>query len=64
MKPMTLYESGDSNGSASLTDLFEGKVDIGSINTMGLEQVAFAAFRGGWPTTLHLKGETALTHAF
>ena len=64
MRPMTLYESGESNGSVSLRDLFEGQVDIGSTNTLSLEQVAFAACRGGWPTTLRLEGETALTHAF
>ena len=64
MRPMTLYESGESNGSVSLRELFEGQVDIGSTNTVSLEQVAFAACRGGWPTTLRLEGETALTHAF
>lgn len=64
MRPMTLFESGESNGTVSLKDLFEGQLNIGSNNVLDLERIAFAACRGGWPTTLRLKGELALTHAF
>ena len=33
MKPMTLYESGESNGKISLTDILNGKRDIDGIRT-------------------------------
>ena len=37
---MTLFESGESNGTVSLKDLFEGQLNIGSNNVLDLERIA------------------------
>lgn len=49
MRPMSLWESGDSSGEVSLRELFEGKDPIGGMSNLDLEGVAFVACRGGWP---------------
>ena len=49
---MSLWESEDSNGQVSLTELFEGKTDISGINNKKLEDIAFFVCRGGWPASL------------
>lgn len=62
MRPMTLYESLESNGSVSLESLFNGD-DIEGISTLELEDVAFAIARGGWPEALATEKELATRHA-
>lgn len=53
MKPMTLFESGDSKGQISLTDLFEGENDLFVLNEdYTLLDSAFYICRGGWPLSL------------
>lgn len=64
MRPMTLFESKESNGSVSLGALFDGDLNIACTSFLSLENVAFAACRGGWPTSLKQTGELALAHAF
>ena len=64
MRPMTLFESQESNGSVSLGALFDGDQNIACTSSLSLEDVAFAACRGGWPTALKQTGEPALAHAF
>lgn len=61
MYPMTLFESGESNGKISLTELIENNnIDIDGIKTdTSLEQLIFAICRGGWPRTLLIKNEKA-----
>ena len=49
MRPMSLFESQESNGRISLRDLFEGKHDIGAPSELTVEKLVFAAVRGGWP---------------
>ena len=56
MRPMSLYESKDSNGKVSLTDVLEGK-DISSVNELTLEDVASVIVRGGWPAALDIKND-------
>jgi predicted AAA+ superfamily ATPase len=60
MRPMSLYESRESNGTVSLSDLFAGKQDMESISDLSIEQIAFAICRGGWPATIGKTGSTAL----
>ena len=61
MKPMTLYESGDSNGAVSIADLLNGKTDIDGIKTdLTYEKIAHVLCRGGWPNSIKLKGDKAL----
>lgn len=64
MRPMTLYESGESNGDISLKELFTQPKEITGINLLNLESLAFVLCRGGWPQATTLSGETALEQAF
>ncbi|MCF0191654.1 MAG: ATP-binding protein [Marinilabiliaceae bacterium] len=59
MRPMTLWESGESNGGISLEDLFCGKQGMNAENNLSLEQVAFLTCRGGWPNALGKRTERA-----
>ena len=52
MRPMSLYESNESNGAVSLRDLFEGETDIGAKSTLTIEHIAHAICRGGWPAAV------------
>ena len=60
MRPMSLYESGESNGSVSLKNLFEQKTDIYGTSELSTEDIAFLICRGGWPKASGQKGDTAL----
>jgi len=60
MRPMSLYESQESNGTVSLADLFSGKHELEAISTLSIEQIAFALCRGGWPASISRKGNAAL----
>ena len=57
MLPMSLYESGDSNGKISLLELFENpNMNINNIESeLSIKDLIFAACRGGWPETLNKK---------
>lgn len=62
MRPMSLYESGDSDGKVSLKDIFEGK-DIQAVNNISLENIADVIVRGGWPASLSIEGELKYSSA-
>lgn len=64
MRPMSLYESQESSGEVSISDLFNHPDDIFGINKLTLEKVAFIACRGGWPRSLELEDEIALEQAY
>lgn len=59
MRPMTIWESGDAQGSVSFAELFEGKDVVGHPSELQLEDVAELICRGGWPGAMGLKGRTA-----
>ena len=61
MYPMSLYESGESNGAVSLARLFdEPGCDAGGAKSeLDLERLVFAACRGGWPSSLAKKSDGA-----
>lgn len=63
MRPMSLWESGESTGSISLQDIFDGKVIESQENHLTLEDVAFLLCRGGWPRATLLKDKLALGEA-
>ncbi len=53
MRPMTLWESGDSNGSVSLQQMFRNNQEpLQGTNSLDLPQIAHLICRGGWPQTL------------
>ena len=64
MRPMSLWESGESSGEASLGDLFGGNgVKTASGLNLALDNLAFVCCRGGWPQSIGRKGERALITA-
>lgn len=61
MLPMSLYESRESNGLISMQNLFDNPaLDIDGIKSdLAVEQLVFAACRGGWPASLNKRTEKA-----
>ena len=64
MRPMTLFESGESNGTVSLGHLFSAPEKILEKNQLNLRGLAFLICRGGWPMSVGLDEEIALQQAF
>lgn len=64
MRPMTLFESGESNGSVSLKQLFSVPEKILEKNRLNLQDIVFLICRGGWPMAVGLPQEAALEQAF
>lgn len=64
MRPMSLYESGESNGKVSLSHLFESRENIVATNSLRIDDIAFLICRGGWPFACSLQGDAALAQAF
>ncbi len=64
MRPMSLFESGESNGGVSLSELFNGQQEVTAANDMTIEQLAFLVCRGGWPKAIDMRESIALNQAF
>ena len=63
MRPMSLFESGDSTGEVSLNQLFENPNVIDGMNNLSIEKLAFLICRGGWPYAVGMKEKPALLQA-
>lgn len=63
MRPMTLFESGDSTGEVSLQELFDGKQEIGGKSKHDIEDYAYLCARGGWPDSIVNPPEDAIEAA-
>ena len=68
MRPMSLFESGDSSGDVSLKALFDGNNENGNNNidgasTLNIDRLAFLICRGGWPQSIDMRDEIALDQA-
>lgn len=63
MRTMSLWESGESTGTVSLTNLFENKDIEPQNNPLDIEQIAYLICRGGWPQSTFLTGDIALDQA-
>ncbi len=63
MRPMSLYESGESTGEVSLSRLFEGKAEVDGESKLDLERIAFLICRGGWPRSVDMRDKIALNQA-
>ena len=59
MRPMSLYESGDSTGNVSLQDLCNGKVKEKLTGEVDLRKIIEFIVRGGWPGNLNVPIERA-----
>ena len=59
MYPMSLYESGDSNGSISMTDILTGRIEVnGQKSDITYERLAYLTCRGGWPSAVKMTDES------
>lgn len=56
MRPMSLYESGESTGEVSFKDILEKK-DISGVSKLSLENLASIIVRGGWPASIEVKSD-------
>ena len=63
MRPMSLFESGDSTGEVSLNQLFGNPSVIDGMNNLSIEKLAFLICRGGWPHAVGMKEKPALLQA-
>ena len=64
MRPMTLWESGDSSGDISLGALFQGAEELFGSCNHELEDIAWLMCRGGWPRAVNQSKDIALGRAF
>lgn len=64
MRPMSLFESGESSGEVSLGELFRTPEFIEGKSVLALNRLAFVCCRGGWPQTLEMRDEIALDQAY
>ncbi len=56
MRPMSLFESGDSNGKVSLSEIIAGK-EISGISNLDFDGIIDVMMRGGWPESLNIQGD-------
>ncbi|GHU89751.1 ATPase AAA [Spirochaetia bacterium] len=61
MRPMSLFESGDSTGTVSLASLFEGKKIEPVPSSLDFSKAVYLICRGGWPAALWVSEEAALS---
>ena len=61
MYPMSLFETGESNGSVSLMGLFNNPnvFEEGFESKLSIDELIFAACRGGWPSSVLKKKDKA-----
>ena len=59
MRPMSLYESGESSGRISLKDLCEGKLTPVMTGEVDLRDIILYIVRGGWPGNLDTSADRA-----
>lgn len=63
MRPMSLYESGDSTGEVSLKDLFSGEGEVDGASNLSIDRLAFLVCRGGWPQAVDMRDKISLDQA-
>lgn len=64
LRTMSLFESGDSTGEISLTDIFNEKKQLFGKSAIDINRLAFLICRGGWPKAIDMKDEIALDQAY
>ena len=65
MRPMSLFESGESTGEISLRTLFDQPEQILAENKINdIDKLSFLICRGGWPGAVDMENEIALDQAF
>ncbi|MDR0523595.1 MAG: DUF4143 domain-containing protein [Candidatus Methanoplasma sp.] len=61
MRPMSLYESGHSGGSVSVSRMFDGSDPVRGLSACDTGGVMILACRGGWPSGIALGDREALS---
>ena len=64
MRPMSLYESGESTGTVSLIELFNHTAQLNGVNKLALDDIAYLCCRGGWPRSIFMDKDIALDQAY
>ncbi|MCR4919932.1 MAG: DUF4143 domain-containing protein [Prevotella sp.] len=64
MRPMSLWESGESTGEVSLAALFSTPEQIEGVSRLSLNDIAFLSCRGGWPLAVSMERDIALDQAY
>lgn len=59
MRPMTLFESGDSNGRVSLKDLFNNNLEPEQFDRPSIDYIIHLVVRGGWPGNISVNIDDA-----
>ena len=59
MRPMSLWESGESTGEISLSALFDGAGDVAGQSRVGTDELAHLVCRGAWPQAVLAKSPRA-----
>lgn len=60
MYPMSLFESGESNGTISLAELFKNPDNFSDCSSdISIDDIIFAICRGGWPASLNIENKNA-----
>lgn len=59
MRPMSLWESGESTGGISLGQMFTSPDKIEAFSNLSLQTLAFSICRGGWPRAIKKSSEKA-----
>ncbi|MDR1404915.1 MAG: DUF4143 domain-containing protein [Candidatus Methanoplasma sp.] len=62
MGTMSLFESGDSIGSVSLKEMFDGTSNVSGMSGATVEKMAFLTIRGGWPQSVDRSENVARRH--
>lgn len=52
MRTMSLFESGESNGSVTLSSLFDKGQEVASMPVLTIDDISHILVRGGWPSTV------------
>ena len=64
MRPMSLFESGESNGTVSFEQMFSAPEQVAEINELKIDDIAYLICRGGWPQAVGMDKQHALNLAF
>ncbi|WP_026834811.1 ATP-binding protein [Eubacterium xylanophilum] len=64
MRPMSLYESGESTGEVSLGEIFNAPKKISGSNSLDINNLAFLIARGGWPRAIGMREKPALMQSY
>ncbi len=64
MRPMSLWESGESSGEVSLQSLFIGEAfTVADAKPLSLDEISYLVCRGGWPQSVGRTGTRGLVTA-